>query len=96
MPRAIEFIIWLAAGFAVARLHLYLLQRAIPQQPTRDALRRVLDGFPLRILLQLPLLYLAARSGLLACGGLIIGSLIGRWLACWHALRPMDPARVQE
>jgi hypothetical protein len=96
MPATYEFGLWVVLGAAAACLHLWLLRRAIPREPTAAAAQRVLAGYPLRLLIQLPLLYLAVRGGLPACGGLIVGSVAGRWLLCWRALRPTDAVRVQE
>lgn len=73
---------WILFGVVFSIFHLFLLRRALTQVIDRDpavAGRRMARGFLLRLVLLAPFLFLVARQGLVASGGLILGSLLGRW-----------------
>lgn len=79
-------LIWILAGIGLAWLHLVLLRRAIDRVmglSAHQAKKRLVRGLPLRLLVLCPVMVLSAKAGLLACAGLIVGLLLGRWLA-WH------------
>lgn len=70
-------------GLGAAVLHAIVLRRAIGRVrhlAPRLAGRRLARGVPLRVLAWAPVLLIAARVGLVACLGLITGSLAGRWM----------------
>ncbi|MCD6520358.1 MAG: hypothetical protein J7M05_10605 [Anaerolineae bacterium] len=74
--------LWFLVGFLVAYGHLLWLRHSIERVahlPAHEASRRIVKGFPLRLLVFSPVLFVAARAGLEACLGLLFGSLVGRW-----------------
>ena len=78
---------WLMVGLASSLVQALLLRRALNRVrglAPRDAGRRMRRGVPLRLLALVPVLLLVARSGLLACVGWTVGSLLGRWLVAWR------------
>jgi len=82
-------LLWLLIGAGSFFLHAFLVQRALGQvtglSPT-DAGHRMRKGLPLRLLALTPVLLIAARTGLVACVGWTVGSLLGCWLvASQHA-----------
>lgn len=75
---------WILVGIAFSSFHLFLLRRALGHVAGRDPVvagRRMARGFLLRLVLLAPFLFVVARQGLVASGGLILGSLLGRWLS---------------
>lgn len=79
IPRIAWFVLAVPVGAAVAVAHLALLHRAIQRAAKHpdEAGLGIMWGFPLRLGLWVPFLWLAARLGLEASVGLILGSLIG-------------------
>lgn len=79
----IQTFLWVLAGLGAAGVHLLLLRVALNRvgdATSYEAARRITWGLPLRLLALTPFLLGAAKSGLLACGGLVVGLLLGRWL----------------
>lgn len=74
---------WILVGVVFSGFHLFLLHRSLvritSQNPTAAG-RQVAKSFPLRLILLTPFLLLVARQGLVASGGLVLGSLLGPWL----------------
>lgn len=73
---------WALVGIVFSGLHLFLLRRSLARvadQSPAAAGRRMARGFPLRLVLLTPFLLFVVRQGLVASGGLILGSLLGRW-----------------
>ncbi len=75
---------WTLVGVGFSSLHLFLLRwslaRVADQNPTMAG-RRMARGLLWRLVLLAPFLLFVARQGLVASGGLILGSLLGRWLS---------------
>jgi len=76
---------WVLIGTGVGAGHAWLICRALAAASTVDdphvAARAVVSQLPLRLLPVLPFLFLAVRSGLVACLGLVLGLLAGRLVA---------------
>lgn len=90
MLQIILAFLWVLVGLAAALVHLLLLRVAlnrVSSAPSYQAARRIALGLPLRLLALTPFLWGAAKSGLLACGGLMVGLLLGRWLLYRQLLR---------
>jgi len=84
---------WLLAGLATCLVHYLLLWLALArvrELSPGQAGRRMRRGLPLRLLVLAPILLVVARSGLVACAGWVVGSLLGRWLATWRHWRRED------
>ena len=78
--------LWIAVGVALSGVHLAMLWAALSRaanKPAQQAGYSIVKGLPLRLLVLTPMLVLAARSGLWACLGLVIGSVAGRWAICY-------------
>jgi len=74
---------WLLAGVGFSWLHLFLLRRSLVRVADRspaDAGKHMARSLPLRLILLSPFLLLVARGGAIASAGLVLGSLLGRWV----------------
>ena len=74
---------WTLVGAGFAWFHLFLLRRALAKvagYSPSAAGRRIATSLFLRLFLLSPFLFVVARQGFVASGGLILGSLLGRWL----------------
>jgi len=77
--------LWLFIGVCVSVCHMWLLRLALARAGTCDpagARKQILRGYPFRLLLYVPVLLMAARSGTWACAALVAGSWAVRWAAC--------------
>lgn len=85
MPPILTASAWVLIGTGVGMGHAWLICRALAAASTASdgyvAARLVVSRLPLRLLAVLPFLFLAVRSGLAACLGLVIGLLAGRLMA---------------
>ncbi|MFH1086004.1 MAG: hypothetical protein V1772_09610 [Chloroflexota bacterium] len=75
--------LWAGVGALMSLAHLWLLRRGLERAaslPADKASTHVLRGLPLRLLVWVPALWGAAVSGLAPCLGVVLGSLVGRWL----------------
>ena len=84
MRAVLHISLWVSIGILFGSIHLFLLYRTVEQVRDADvvrARRRILRGLPLRLGLWAPALGLAARSGALACLGLVAGSMLSRCVA---------------
>ena len=84
MAISASVLIWIPVGFVAAGLHLVLLRvaliRAAHLSP-REASERITRSLPGRLLVWFPVLFFAARAGLVPCLVLALSSLLGHWFA---------------
>jgi hypothetical protein len=81
---------WVLVGVGFSWLHLFLLRRSLvhvadADQSPDDAGKQIARSLPLRLVLLSPFLLIVARAGVVASGGLILGSLLGRWFLILRA-----------
>ncbi|HHX65311.1 MAG TPA: hypothetical protein GX702_10530 [Chloroflexi bacterium] len=81
MSPLLQIIIWFVIGAGCGCAHLLWLRRSLNRVDAEKprTIRRFALGMPLRLLAVAPFLILAARQGLPASVGFILGSVIGRW-----------------
>ncbi|MBN1402334.1 MAG: hypothetical protein JXA74_15950 [Anaerolineae bacterium] len=98
MSGMLRLLLWLLLGAAAGALHLLLLKGSVRRAsllPAQKAKGAILRGLPLRMLLWVPFLVPAARSGGMACGSLLVGSWLVRLAALWlgglgHRVTPVS------
>jgi|YNPNPStandDraft_1061719.scaffolds.fasta_scaffold16984_3 hypothetical protein len=81
---------WLLVGMGSGALHLWWLRRdleRVARNAPAVAGRRIVGGFVARLLALTPILYLAARGGLVACLAWVLGALLARWVVVGYGLR---------
>ncbi len=82
MSSIVTALLWITIGAAVASAHFMMLRTVVQRArnlESTDAQRRIMKGLPLRLLIWVPVLLLAARSGFVPCIALIVGLLLARW-----------------
>jgi len=86
MSQSSQVLVGLLLGLMASAAHLTLLHRAVFQplgaRPVNPS-RRIVRGFPIRLLVVSPILLVAARLGIYACVGLLVSWLVGRFLLFW-------------
>jgi hypothetical protein len=90
LPPGLELTLWLVIGALGGAAHLLVLRWAVERVrgcTAEVAGRRLVGGYPLRVLAWLPVLAGAAISGLYACLGLVGGLWVGRLAAYRYCAR---------
>ena len=93
MDTFMKALLWVFMGGLAALFHLLLLRYALAHAVNADPVdagKQIMMGMPLRLLVISPVMLLAARAGLVACGGLVLGFLFGRGLILTRRRRFCD------
>jgi len=93
MSNVVIAMLWGLIGTALGAAHVAVLWRALGAVEgceSEEAARRLVRGFPLRLIAMVPFLLGAVSMGFFACVGVVVGLLAGRMVAYWF-LRRLGP-----